>query len=394
MTWSVNICRKSGSHACQSEVSAELLGFPKSGDLGYYNFSEYLRWSNWMGIIVGTMLGIYLCPNRLVADDELKASIEIDLQPLRAEASAPVVTALAASRDGKYIAAAGDDHAIRLIDAQTQIVLRTWPAHSDWIQSLVFSGDSRELFSGSDDGRVLKWDNEHQTHPIELVRMPFAVRSLSLSTQRQLLAIAGFGNVIGVWDLQAGMWKHRFVCDCGDERCIRFCPAGDRLLCGGRDGHLRVWQTETGDQLEHVALHSGRIHTAAFSMDGSIVTSVGEDRRIVRYDLIKKQKILELELEGSKLRSMCLINEYLVAAAGSDNSIRIFDLLANVELGKLVGHSGSVAVMCTCGEQLVSGAFDTTVRIWNIEAALKQQNQITKPVGLAPLNPDVRLEIR
>ena len=345
-------------------------------------------------MIVGTALGVYLCQNCLVADDNLRASIEVELQALDSETSAPVVTALAASRDGKYIAAAGDDHAIRLIDAQTQITLRKWKAHSDWIQSLVFSGDSRELFSGSDDGRVLKWDNEHQTNPIEVVRMPFAVRSLSLSTQRQLLAIAGFGNIIGIWDLKAGRWKHRFACASGDQRCVRFSPAGDRLLCGGRDGHLEVWQTETGEEIEQVALHAGRIHTAAFSMDGSIVTSVGEDRRIVRYDLAKKQKILDLELQGSKLRSLCLINEHLVAAAGSDNSIRIFDLLANVELGKLVGHSGSVAVMCTCGEQLVSGAFDTTLRIWNIEAAIKQQNQITKPVGIAPLKTDLRMEIR
>lgn len=330
----------------------------------------------------------------LVASDEAPASVEIELRPLTSAQSAPVVTALAASRDGKYIAAAGDDHAIRLIDAQSQITLRTWKAHDDWIQSLVFSGDSRELFSSGDDGRVLKWDSASREQSVEIVRVPYAVRCLTLATERQLLGVAGFGEEIGIWDLRARHWKHRITCDCGDHRCVRFSPSGDKFLCGGRDGHVRVWQTESGEELAHVEVHGGRIHTAAFSMDGTAVTSVGEDRHIVRYDLNLKRKTLDRELQGAKLRCMCLVNDHLIAAAGTDNTIRIYDMLANLELGKLTGHFGSVASMCTCGDRLVSGAFDTTLRIWNIQAAIKQQSEPSKPVGLAPLNTDARMEIR
>lgn len=321
-------------------------------------------------------------------------NLEIPLQAIKPHRSPPVVTALAASRDGRYIAAAGDDHVIRLIDAESGRILGNFSGHTDWIQTVVFSADSKQLYSSGNDGRVLRWDYGQPALPTELFQLPYAVRCLSVSTQKQLLAVGGFGNTIGLWNLQTNAWHLKFSCSCGDQRCVRFSPEGDKLLCGGRDGELSVWDTATGEELAHVPLHRDRIHTAAFSADGQVITSVGDDRRIVRYELLSRKTTLDRELKGAKLRSLCLINDYLIAAAGADNTIHIYDVLADEELGKLAGHSGSVAVMCSCSDRLVSGSFDTTVRLWKLESALLQARGVTRPVGLAPLQVDQNMEIR
>ncbi len=320
--------------------------------------------------------------------------LEIPLDIVAPNRSAPVVTALAASRDGRYLAAAGDDHIIRLIDANDGRILGDYSGHTDWIQSLVFSSDSKQLYSCGNDGRVLCWDYAEPKRPTEILQLPHAVRSLSLSTHRGLLAVAGFGDEVGVWDLKAQKWHFKFPCSCGDQRCVRFSPDGDKLLGGGRDGYIHVWDTVTGQELAHVALHHDRVHTAAFSVDGKVVTSVSDDRRIVRYDLLSQAVTLDRELKGAKLRSLCLINDYLIAAAGADNTIHIFDVLADEEVGKLTGHTGSVAVMCSSSDHLVSGAFDTTVRVWKLESALQQSKQLTVPVRVAPLEVDRNMDIR
>lgn len=321
-------------------------------------------------------------------------SVEIPLSAIKPHLSAPVVTALAASRDGRFLAAAGDDHVIRLLDVASSRVVGEFAGHTDWIQTLVFSADSKQLYSSGNDGRVLRWEYGRPNSPDEVVRLPFAVRCLSLSTQKQFLAVGGFGEEVGIWNLQTARWHLKFSCSCGDQRCVRFSPAGDRLLCGGRDGHLRVWDTATGAELAHVPLHSRRVHTAAFSTDGNIVTSVSDDRHLVRYDLSAGKVTLDRELKGAKLRSLCLINDYLIAAAGADNAIHIFDVLADEELGKLTGHTGSVAVMCSCADMLVSGSFDTTVRLWKLEPSLRNVRGLTKPVSRAPLEVDQNMEIR
>lgn len=321
-------------------------------------------------------------------------SVEIPLAAVKPHRSPPVVTALAASRDGRYLAAAGDDHIIRLLEVDSQRVLGEFGGHTDWIQTLVFSADSRQLFSSGNDGRILRWQSGQANGPEELFRVSYAVRCLSLSTEKQLLAVGGFGEEVGIWDLSAGKWHLKFSCSCGDQRCVRFSPAGDKLLCGGRDGNLRVWDTTTGQELAHVPLHNQRVHTAAFSADGNVVTSVGEDRHLIRYDLPTRQVVLDREFKGAKLRSLCLINDYLIAAAGADNAIHIFDVLADEELGKLTGHSGSVAVMCSCADMLASGSFDTTVRLWKLEPSLMHVRGVTKPVSVAPLEVDRNMEIR
>jgi WD40 repeat protein len=330
----------------------------------------------------------------LPAVGQWSCNLEIPLTAIKPHRSPPVVTALAASRDGRFLAAAGDDHVIRLIDLDSRNIISELAGHRDWIQTLVFSTDSKQLFSSGNDGRVLRWVYGQPNGPDEILHLPYAVRCLSLSTQKQLLAVGGFGTEVGLWDLKAAKWHLKFSCACGDQRCVRFSPEGDKLLCGGRDGQLRVWDTATGTEVAHVQLHHDRVHTAAFSVNGQSITSVGDDRRIVRYDLISKEVTLDRELKGAKLRSLCLINDYLIAAAGADNSIHIYDVIADEEISKLTGHTGSVAVMCSCADQLASGSFDTTVRLWKIEASLSQGPGITKSVGLAPLEVDRNMEIR
>ena len=332
---------------------------------------------------------------RSVADIEASSSsLEITIRPLEKQRSAPVVTAMAASHDGKYLAIAGDDHVIRLFDVTLKKTVRELVGHSDWIQSLVFAADSQTLFSGGNDGRVLRWDNAYPVEPVEVVNLGFAIRSLSLASERQLLAIGGFSDDIKIWDLKFGTWRHQFKCECGDQRCVRFSPNGDKLLCGGRDGGIRVWDVESGTLLLDKHFHSSKVFTAAFSADGNAITSAGKDRHLIRYDLVTEQVTLDREIETTKLMSMCLINDNVVAVAGSDNSIRLYDFLADGVIANLHGHFGSVAVMCPCGDLLASGSFDTSVRIWDLEAEVGKQTKQAMPVGLAPLDVDARMRIR
>lgn len=325
-------------------------------------------------------------------------SREIQLKPLDVEATIPVVTALAATTSGAYLAAAGDDHAIRIIDTATGIVRNSVGGHTDWIHALVFSATERSgevpvLYSAGDDGTVLRWEQSRQA-PIPLVRFDFAIRSLSLSSERGLLAVGGFGPQIVLYDIEKEEYKFAFSREDGDQRCVRFSPDGSKLLSGGRDGSITVWDTSTGEQLAHYQGHHRRVQTASFSSDGNTVTSVGSDRRLSQYNLTSKQ-LLPRRLElPAKLMSMCLINDSVVAVAGADNSIQLYDFKVDKVVADLREHSGTVAVMCSYGNSLASGAFDTTVRIWDLKKIEAIRNPTPRPVNYTPLDVDEKLRIR
>ncbi|MEO8268838.1 MAG: WD40 repeat domain-containing protein [Aureliella sp.] len=326
------------------------------------------------------------------AVDELE-SVEIRITPLPEHDSAPVITALASSYDGRFLAAAGDDHAIRVIDVASGTTISTLTGHTDWVQSLVFSSDSQHLYSAGNDGRVLKWNHQYPVTHTQVLAEDFAIRAITLSSEKNLLAVCGFTNEVLLWDLSSARLKLRLSCDAEDQRCVRFSPDGSRLLRGGRLGEICVWDTKTGAELAHYRQHNRRVFTAAFSADGSIVTSVGEDRHLIRFQINSQQVIFDQEVAEGKLMSMCLLNDNMVAAAGANNSIVLVDVQSNQAVAQLNGHTGTVAVMVPCGEYLASGSFDTTIRIWNLAHIAEGGARAGRLVG-APLKIDTKLQIR
>ncbi|MEQ1831191.1 MAG: hypothetical protein ABL921_34915, partial [Pirellula sp.] len=129
-----------------------------------------------------------------------------------------------------------------------------------------------------------------------------------------------------------------------------------------------------------VPLHFDRIRSIQFSDDGKQITSVGEDRRIVHYDLAQRKATGKTEIGGGKLMGLCQLEPNLFAIAGSDNSIRIFNDIDRNVLVKLIGHDGSVSVLKKTSTHIISGSFDTTIRVWDIQHALSRSNQHGKYV--------------
>jgi WD40 repeat protein len=331
-------------------------------------------------------------------------STEIQFEKLPGATSAPVVTALAGSKDGHFLAVAGDDHAIRIIDTGTGKTIQTVLGHEDWIQSLLFvypldpAGSTEavvpELYSAGHDGRVLRWKYTFPLEAEEVAIVPYAVRSISVSAERNLLAIGGFADEVLIYDLDEGQYVHRLKCGIKDQRTVRFSPDGGRVLSGSRDGQIRVWDTTSGELIADYRHHQRRIHTAVFSTDGKCVTSAGEDRHVVRYELDEKRVLWSTELALSKMMSLCLVNDDMIAVAGADNKIRLLDAQCESVVAELAGHTGTVAVMTPCGDSLASGSFDTTVRVWNLAELEQRRGGSSVPTSRTPIKIDANTQIR
>ncbi len=71
-----------------------------------------------------------------------------------------VVTAIAADPRGELLAAAGDDHSIRVLRAATLKTETTLSGHRDLIRSMAFDPNGNRLVSAGNDGRLIVWDRE------------------------------------------------------------------------------------------------------------------------------------------------------------------------------------------------------------------------------------------
>jgi WD40 repeat protein len=321
-----------------------------------------------------------------IAESRYADVIQLDKLPLHTEA--PVVTALSVSPSGELIAAAGDDHAIRIISLKTGKTLSTLSGHLDWVQCVEFSPNGNRLASCGHDGTLRIWSMDATPKVLFENSVGHALFSLAFLNDDQIYAV-GFGNNIYQWNARAGQMIVDHACECRDIRSIACSPDGTLIAYGGRDGVLRIRHTnEANDLLSSenrkphqsntdewkAPLHFDRIRSIQFSQDGRQITSVGEDRRIVHYDVLTHSTVGQTEIGGGKLMGLCQLETNLFAIAGSDNSIRIFSDIERRVLMKLVGHDGSVGVLKRTSKLIISGSFDTTIRLWDIERAMSSSD--------------------
>ena len=311
----------------------------------------------------------------------------------------PVITAISVSPNGDLIAAAGDDHVIRIVDLKTGKTQATLVGHLDWVQSVEFSPNGLQLASCGNDGILLVWTLGSSPRMIAKKSVKHALMTLTFLDD-DCIYLAGFSNRIYQYRADLSELSVVHACDCRDIRSIVASPDRKWIAFGGRDGVLRVRPVDLAQQAESnvqerslhsesaneiaVPLHFERIRTLQFSTDGNQITSVGEDRRIVHYDLVHRAVVGQSEIGGGKLLGLCQLDTHLFAIAGSDNTIRIFSDTDKQVLAKLVGHDGSVSILKRTQKHLISGSFDTTIRIWDIEraiATLDNQGRYVHPVA-------------
>ena len=310
------------------------------------------------------------------------------IPPLKGMNESPVIAAIALNLHAEEFAVAGDDHSIRIIKQSNGEEVTVLRGHRGWIQCLEYSETEGLLVSGSKDGEVWLWDQKRNWKGTPIQRFSNGITALAFHPNGQQLAVAAFNSLPVLID-KSGLKLSQLQQGCLDTRCLKFSPDGKSLAAGGRDGRLRIWEVGNRELVQETPtidakLHPRRIHALAFSTDGSVVYSAGEDQDLVQYDRSIQKERSRITLRSLKALSLALISDQYVAVGGADNSIRIVDVSQKSECSRLVGHQGSVVTIRCRGDELISGSFDTTIRRWSIRRALEASEVDVIPITKKP----------
>jgi len=282
---------------------------------------------------------------------------------------APVVSAVALSPQGAVLAAAGDDHTVRLWDGQSGRLLGTLRGHTDWVHAVAFDPAGRWLVTAGQDRTVCLWSLSDRRLIDRLLHTGSAVASVVFAADGQLLAAATFAGKVYLLNVEQPEATIRQLSGPGpDIRSLAFSPAGDLLAAGGRNGTVRIWRMQTATEYVDLPGHRRRVRALAFDPAGRLLASAGEDRCVIVWDVASGRRMAVLGNCPAKLMSLAFCGAQRVAAGGSDNVIRIWDLRTGRQTARLTGHTGSISTLVwdPHGKQLISGSFDTTIRTWNL----------------------------
>jgi WD40 repeat protein len=271
--------------------------------------------------------------------------------------------------------------------------------HTNTINSSDFSRDGRLLATGSEDSTVKVWKLE--TEGVEMLmtlsghKRP--VISVRISPDSSTVASIGQDNNLRVWDITPEgsrevltLGKHD-----GDIFSITYQPRGDLLATASFDGKVRIWNIRTGELLQIFDQHEGQVYTVAFSPDGKYLASGGEDLVIRVWDVDSGILIMELighedikddnrDYKVGGLFPGILAVAYspdgsLIASTGEDSTLRLWDAYTGELLQVLPVHpfknGGTTLAFSPDGTRLATGtdiigpdaegAWQSSIFVWD-----------------------------
>lgn len=218
---------------------------------------------------------------------------------------------------------------------------------------------------------------EYGKHLFEGLASP--VRCASVSHDGRIL-VSGGSDGIRLWDASIGKEKDHFPLGYGHRgtvTCVAFASDDQRMLTGGVDRTVAVWDVQARRRLFRLVGHTDTVNRGVFSPDGRRILTAGADMTIRLWDGVTGEEIWRFLGHTDKVTDVAVSRDgRRILSSSDDGTIRLWEVpdetlisaSAGCELNCFRGHWGAVkGVAFTSNDHYaVSGGHDGTLRLWKL----------------------------
>jgi len=311
--------------------------------------------------------------------------------------------AIGVSDDGRWIVTGSDGTDAVVWDTHTGEQVAVLEGHEAIITAAQFSPRAEWIATGDDRGHCRLWKREGNAwvSSAELEGHSQSIAAMAFTANGQRLVTASSDNTCGQWDVATGreltelILKHpTWVSDMDISR------DGKQAFTYCGDGLLRLWSLAEARIIRTIDPASDAVFTSVdLSPDGRHAMAVCAAKGTVRmWELETGAEVLEGEgawkdfgRDGITWAASFTPDGNRVVTVGG-NDARLWDLATGVSLGRFSPH-GTIAAadISPDGKLLVTGSWDQSVKIWDIDsgqAILKLEGVHKGYVNSVEFSPD------
>ncbi|MFJ3831856.1 helix-turn-helix domain-containing protein [Streptomyces sp. NPDC090046] len=278
------------------------------------------------------------------------------------------------SPDGKRLATAEADHAVRLWDVAERRVLATFEGHGETVFSVAFAPDGRTLASAGSDGTVRLWDTAAGASTAVLTGHGGTVFAVAFAPDGRTLASAGSDGTVRLWDVAQRRPLAVLAGHTDFANDVAFSPDGRTLASAGDDLTVRLWDVAGRRPLTVLTGHRGAVRGVAFSPDGRTLASSGNDGTVRLWDAQRHRFEAALSGHTGSARGIAFSPDgRTLASSGNDRTVRLWDVAGRRTVAALSGHTNAVwgVVFAPDGRTVASSSTDGTVRLWDLDVGAR-----------------------
>jgi WD40 repeat protein len=189
------------------------------------------------------------------------------------------------------------------------------------VRALAFSPDGR-IIAGAGRGSILGlWDMESHDLLWQGEEQEVGISDIDFSPDGSMIASAAGDASVCVWDVADGTVVYRVEVDAADLWDVDFSPAGDQGAVGASNGTVTIFDAATGDEITHSAGNGDAVYSLAYSPDGSLLAIGTEAGLITLYDTATGESISEWQAHDGMVTQLTWLDGSVLVSSGVDGKL-------------------------------------------------------------------------